>query len=163
MDDLQKQLNDIVLEHLPKQMGETLIKRFDELEAIGKEHKELTVTYNNLKIQDEANRKALQKVKEKLSAIETREEKAVKKDRELLEREKLMDKTMLEKELELTKLAKEEQLGLIQTVFRWPVIKKSYAISGGQTTAGYTDSTGVWHDESRPDGTRVGTKTKETE
>ena len=136
MKELNEKLQKAIEESLPKQLGDALQKRLNELEDIEDKFKNLSDLYNN-------QSKDLMKTKKERD--DTIKELAIKNDllknirkreREIVEREIKLEVNELKYKLEEADKRATELHGLVQTVFKSPVYRKSYNLIGGSQVAG---------------------------
>ena len=136
MKELNEKLQKAIEESLPKQLGDALQKRLNELEDIEDKFKNLSDLYNN------QSKDLLETKKERDEAIKNLAiknnllEDIGKRELALAEREIKADVLELKYKLEEADKRATELHGLVQTVFKSPVYRKSYNLIGGSQVAG---------------------------
>jgi plasmid maintenance system antidote protein VapI len=142
MENIKEKIQKAIEENLPKQMGDVLQKRFSELEEIETKYKDLSDLYANqskelIKLQKERDQLTIDLAEriELLKDIKKREDAVQSKEWKL--------------ELEITKIKlyeadkrATELQGIVQTVFKSPIYRKSYSISGTTEYSGTDPHTG---------------------
>ena len=161
MKELNEKLQKAIEESLPKQLGDALQKRLNELEDIEDKFKNLSDLYNN-------QSKDLMKTKKERD--DTIKELAIKNDllknirkreREIVEREIKLEVNELKYKLEEADKRATELHGLVQTVFKSPVYRKSYSLSASTQYAGNDSQSGQMIYS--PDGGKFGDVTQTEE
>jgi len=161
MKELNEKLQKAIEESLPKQLGDALQKRFSELEDIEDKFENLNDLYEN-------QSKDLMKTKKERD--ESIKDLAIKnnllkdigeRERALAEREIKVEVTELKYKLEEADKRATELHGLVQTVFKSPVYRKSYSLSASTLYTGNDPQSG--NSIYSPDGGKFGDVTETVE
>ena len=136
MKELNEKLQKAIEESLPKQLGDALQKRLNDLEGIENKFKDISDLYNN-QSKDLIKTKKERDDTIKDLAIKNEMLKDIRKrERDVVEREIKLEVNELKYKLVEADKRSEEMLVLVQTVFKSPVYRKSYNITGGVEVAG---------------------------
>lgn len=161
MKELNEKLQKAIEESLPKQLGDALQKRFAELEKVEVDYEDINQLYKNQSV-DLKNTQ-----KERDSAIKDlamKNELLVdidKREHTLAEREIKAEVNELKYKLDESEKRAVEIVGIVQTVFKSPVYRKSYSLSPSTQYAGSDPQTG--NSIHTPDGGKFGDVTKTEE
>lgn len=142
MKEINDKIQKAIEENLPKQMGDVLQKRFAELEKIESDHNDLKQLYENQSNDVKALRKDLEKTGSDLAIKEEILKDISEREKAVTARENAAEVNELKYKLDESEKRAVEMHGLVQTVFKSPVYRKSYNLIGGMEATGNKDTYG---------------------
>lgn len=136
MNELNEKLQKAIEESIPKELGEALQKRFSELEKIEQDYMDIKSLYNNQSKDLEKTKKERDGAIRDLTIKNDLLKSIKKREDDIFEREIKAEVNELKYKLEESDKRATELHGIVQTVFKSPVYRKSYNIVGGSQLAG---------------------------
>ena len=136
-ENVNEKLDNALKEYLPVQLGETLQKRFKELEEKEKELDNKTKELSKLSEKHGKLEQAYELKREELISCRKREEDILTREEEVSDREKRIDLQISEIKLNCAESRIEEIKDLVGQIFKPSVLKRTVSLSGETIIGGY--------------------------
>ena len=136
MEEINKKIEKIIEENLPKQLGDTLSKRFTELQSIETKYNDINHLYENSSVEIVSLKKDLDNVNKQLIIKQELLKDISERENKVYRRELALENEILRVKLNESDLRANELHGLVQTVFKSPIYRKTYDIRGASKYAG---------------------------
>ena len=136
-ENLNEKLDNVLKEYLPVQLGETLQKRFKELEEKEKELDNKTKELSELSKKHGQLEQAYELKRKELLSCRKREEDIITREEEVSNREKRIDLQISEIKLSCAESRVEEIKDLVGQIFKPSVLKRTVSLLGETVPNGY--------------------------